>query len=157
MQQTLILLKPDAVQRRLVGRILDRFEAKGLTLCGLKMMAVPEELARRHYAVHEGKPFYEPLVRFITSGPVVAMVVEGRDAIAVARKLLGATFGANAEPGTVRGDFAVSNRFNLVHGSDSAEAAAFEIALYFSPEEIVARRPADLDWLYDFSEGGPPV
>jgi nucleoside-diphosphate kinase len=152
-----VLLKPDAVERRLVGRIIERFEAKGLAICALKMMPVSEALARKQYAVHQGKPFYEPLVRFISSGPIVAIVIEGRDAIAVVRKLVGATFGCNAEPGTVRGDFAISNRFNLVHASDSVETAAFEIPLYFAPEEIIDRKPSDLNWLYDFSEGGQPV
>jgi len=154
-QQTLVLLKPDAVQRRLVGRIIERFESKGLTVRAMKMLLASEELARKQYAVHEGKPFYERLVRFITSGPIVAIVLEGRDVISIARKMLGATFGSDAEPGSIRGDFGVSNTFNLVHASDSPESAQFEIPLYFSPNEIIERRPADIDWVYDFSTGEP--
>lgn len=157
MERTLVLIKPDAVQRRLVGWILARFEAKGLQLAALKMLQVSEELARRHYAPHEGKHFYEPLIRFITGGPTVALVLEGKGAIAVVRKMMGATFGPEADPGTIRGDFGLSNRFNLVHGSDAADTAAAEIALYFADDELLDWRPWDLDALYDFSEGGEPV
>jgi len=154
-QRTLILLKPDAVQRRLIGRILARFEEKGLTIAALKMMRVSEQLARTHYAVHKGKEFYEPLVRFITSSPIIACVVEGEDAIVVTRKMMGSTFGRTAEPGTIRGDFGISKRYNLIHGSDSPETAAFEIPLYFKPEEILDHRPDDLKWVYDLT--GPEV
>lgn len=154
MEQTLILLKPDAVQRRLIGRLIERFEARGLSIVGLKMLAVSRELAAKHYECHKGKPFYKPLIEFITSGPVVAMVIEGVNAVAVTRKMLGATFGFNAEPGTIRGDFGVSRSFNLVHGSDSVEAANAEISLYFTPGEIVSRDPVDLQWIYRCSEGG---
>ena len=157
MERTLVLVKPDAVQRRLVGRLLARFEQKGLKLAALKMLQVSEELARRHYAVHEGKPFYEPLIRFITSAPTVALVLEGKRAVEVVRKMMGSTFGPDAEPGTLRGDFAVSNRFNLVHGSDSPQTAAAEIALYFRDDELIGWQPADLGQVYDFSEGGEPV
>jgi nucleoside-diphosphate kinase len=157
MERTLILVKPDAIHRRLVGRILARFEAKGLQIVALKMIQVREELARRHYAVHEGKPFYEPLIRFITSGPTVALVLEGKSAVKVARRLMGATFGPEAEPGTIRGDFAVSNRFNLVHGSDSPQTAEAEIALFFQPSELVEWWPEDMEMIYDFTEGGEPV
>ncbi|HUS59104.1 MAG TPA: nucleoside-diphosphate kinase [Planctomycetota bacterium] len=153
MQRTLILLKPDAVQRRLIGEILSRFERKGLSLAALKLMRVSEELARRQYAIHKGKEFYEPLVKFITSAPIVACVLEGEEAIAVARKMMGATFGRSAEPGTIRGDFGISKRFNLIHGSDSPETAAFEISLYFAPDELLSFQPHDLCWLYDL--GGP--
>ena len=157
MERTLVLIKPDAVHRRLVGHIIGRFEQKGLKLVGLKMLRVSEELARRHYAAHEGKPFYEPLVRFITSGPTVALVLEGKRAVEVARKMMGATFGADAQPGTIRGDLAISNRFNLVHGSDAPETAQAEIALFFSKDELLDWQPADIEKVYDFSEGGEPV
>ena len=157
MERTLVLIKPDAVQRRLVGRIVARFEAKGLRLVALKMLQVSEQLARRHYAAHEGKHFYEPLIRFITGGPTVALVLEGKGAIAVVRAMMGKTFGPDADPGTIRGDFGLSNRFNLVHGSDAPDTAAAEIALYFAAGELLGWRPCDLDALYDFSEGGEPV
>jgi len=157
MEQTLVLIKPDAVQRRLVGRILARFEQKGLQIVALKMVRISEELARRHYAPHVGKPFYEPLVRFVTSGPTVALVLEGKRAIEVVRRLMGRTFGPDAEPGTIRGDFANSNRFNLVHGSDSPESAESETELFFEPADFVEWWPDDMDQVYDFSEGGEPV
>jgi len=157
MERTLVLIKPDAVHRRLVGRVLGRFEEKGLQIVALKMMRISEEVARRHYAPHKGKPFYEPLIRFVTGGPTVAAVLEGKRAIEVVRRLMGKTFGPDAEPGTIRGDFAISNRFNLVHGSDSAGSAAAEIALFFQPSDVVEWSPADLEMVYDFSEGGEPV
>ena len=157
MEQTLVLIKPDAVQRRLVGRILARFEARGLKLVALKMIQIGEELARTHYAPHEGKPFYEPLIRFVTGGPTVALVLEGKRAIEVVRGMMGPTFGPDAPPGTIRGDFAISNRFNLVHGSDSPDSAAAEIALFFDPAELIDWRPADVEQVYDFSEGGEAV
>jgi nucleoside-diphosphate kinase len=141
----------------LVGQIIARFERKGLCIGGLKLMKIGPSLARELYSVHRGKPFYEPLVRFSSCGPLVAMVVCGKAAISVSRKLLGKTFAGEAEPGTIRGDFGVSNRFNLVHGSDSPESAAREIALFFTPVELVEYEPMDLQWLYDFSEGGEPV
>src|SRR5262245_44397438 len=115
MQRTLILLKPDAVQRRLVGEITTRFERKGLRLVGLKLVQTPRELAEKHYAVHKGKPFYESLLSFLTSGPTVAMVWEGREAVAVGRNLVGVTDGVKAPPGTIRGDFALTVQNNLVH------------------------------------------
>jgi nucleoside-diphosphate kinase len=157
MERTLVLIKPDAVNRRLVGAILARFERKGLQLVGLKLMQITEALARRHYAPHEGKPFYEPLIRFVTSGPTVALVLEGKQAIEVVRGMIGATFGPDAAAGTIRGDYGISNRFNLVHASDSPESAATETELFFSPEELVDWRPADIEQVYDFSEGGEPV
>src|SRR5687768_3397611 len=147
MQQTLILLKPDAVQRRLVGEITGRFEAKGLRLVGLKFLQAGRELAEKHYAVHKGKPFYESLLSFLTSGPTVAMVWEGREAVAVCRNLMGVTDGAKAPPGTVRGDFALSVQNNLVHGSDSPENAATEIALWFKNEELVTFTATDANWV----------
>ena len=142
-ERTLILFKPDAVQRRLCGRILQRFEDKGLKVAAMKLMQIGRDLAERHYGPHEGKPFYEPLVKFMTSSPVVALVIEGPSAIDVARKMMGATFGYKAEPGTIRGDFGVSNQYNLVHGSDSQESAEREIKLFFQPGEILEYRTAD--------------
>ena len=155
MERTLVLLKPDAVARGLVGEVLGRLEAKGLKLAGLKLLKVPPELAERHYAVHRGKPFYPGLVRFITSGPVVAACFEGRRAVAVVRRLTGATDAAEAAPGSIRGDLAVSNRFNLVHASDAPETAAAELANFFRPDELVGPGGESLRWLYDLSEGDP--
>jgi nucleoside-diphosphate kinase len=147
MQKTLILIKPDCVQRRLVGNIIQRFEQKGLRLAALKLVQAGRELAEKHYAVHKGKPFYEPLLQFLTSGPTVAMVWEGREAVAVARTLMGPTDGTKAPPATIRGDFALSIQNNLIHGSDSAENAAAEVALWFRPEELVNYQPADAPWI----------
>lgn len=146
MERTLILLKPDAVQRRLVGELTTRFERKGLKLVGLRLMQIPRALAERHYESHKGKGFYEGLVSFMTSAPVVAMVWEGFHAVEVCRKLMGATFGFKAEPGTLRGDFGISNQFNLVHGSDSPESAQREVELFFPPGELLTYRLADEDW-----------
>ena len=147
MQQTLILLKPDCVHRRLVGTITQRFEQKGLRLAALKLVHPSRELAEKHYAVHKGKPFYESLLQFLTGGPTVAMVWEGREAVAVARTLIGATDGTKAPPATIRGDFALSVQNNLVHGSDSPENAAAEVALWFKPEELVRYQPVDNAWI----------
>ncbi len=151
-EKTLIFVKPDGVQRMLVGRILSRFESKGLVLQGLKMMQLTEAKAREHYAVHEGKPFYEGLIQYVTSGPIVAMVFSGVRAIEVCRTLMGATFGWQAQPGTIRGDFGISGSFNLIHGSDAPESAAKEIPLYFSPEELVDWAPASKPWIYDLED-----
>lgn len=153
MQRTLVMVKPDAVHRGLIGRVVARFEAKGLKIVALKMAMADRALAQRLYAPHEGEDFYEPLIRFITSGPMILLVLEGKGAVAVVRKMLGATFGPDAEPGTIRGDFGVSNRFNLVHGSDSPEAAAQEIALFFKPDELIDWQPVAWPWTYDFSTG----
>lgn len=153
MEKTLLIIKPDAVQRRFVGEIIGRFERKGFQIIGLKMMRFPESLMRRHYAAHEGKPFYEPLVRYMSGGPVVVMAVRAKGAIRIARKMMGSTFGCDAEPGTIRGDLAVSNRFNLVHGSDSPEAAEKEIALFFKPGEVLETPDSQEGWIYDLSTG----
>jgi len=153
MERTLIILKPDAVQRGLCGRIIARFECKGLQIVGLKAMTIAVPLAQTHYAQHKGKPFYEGLLKFMTSSPVVVMVLAGKDAVAIARKMMGATFGSKAEPGTIRGDFGVSNAFNLIHGSDSAESAAREVGLFFKPEELLVWTPTIQDWVYDTSKG----
>lgn len=137
-ERTLILVKPDGVRRSLIGEIVGRFERKGLTIAAMKMLTFSAELAERHYNEHVDKPFFPELKAFITSGPVVAMVIEGPDAIALSRKLMGATKVADAEPGTIRGDLALTTTENLVHGSDSTESAAREIPIFFSPEEATA-------------------
>ena len=147
MERTLIILKPDCVQRRLIGRVIQRFEKKGLTIAAMKMMQITRELAGKHYAPHLGKPFFPGLLEYITSGPVVVMVVAGPEAIAICRRLMGKTFGFEAEPGTIRGDFGVSKTYNLVHGSDSPESADPEIALFFTPEEILDFSPVDANWI----------
>ncbi len=153
MERTLMILKPDAVQRHLVGKIISRFEEKGFQIIGLKMTRISEAMTRKHYTIHEGKDFFEPLVRYISSGPLVVMVLKGKDAIDVARKMMGSTFGSKAEPGTIRGDYAVSNRFNLIHGSDSAETAEKEISIFFKKEELFEYNMNDLQWVYDTSTG----
>jgi nucleoside-diphosphate kinase len=155
MERTLIILKPDAVQRGLCGQIIDRFEKKGLQILGIKLMKISPALAEKHYSPHKGKPFYEGLVKFMTSSPVIVLALAGKDAIAISRKMMGATFGSKAEPGTIRGDFGVSNSFNLVHGSDSVESAQRELALFFTPEELVDWKPANQAWVYDMSKGQP--
>jgi len=147
MQQTLILLKPDAVLRRLSGEIIQRFERKGLRLAALKLVKCSRETAEKHYAVHKGKPFYESLLTFLTSGPTVAMVWEGREAIAACRNLMGLTDGVKAPPGTIRGDLALSVQNNLVHGSDSAENATLEISLWFQPDELIGYPSVDAAWV----------
>lgn len=136
-QRTLIIVKPDAVQRGLVGSILKMFEDKGLRLVGLKFMRIDRPLAERHYAVHQGKPFYAGLVSFITSGPVVVGVLEGPNAVAAARNLMGATNPVEAAPGSIRGRYALDIGRNLVHGSDSPENAVTEVNLFFRPDELV--------------------
>ncbi|MEX0876549.1 MAG: nucleoside-diphosphate kinase [Phycisphaerales bacterium] len=155
METTLIILKPDAVQRGLTGKIISRFEEKGLAVVGMKMMTISKELAGTHYESHKGKPFYEGLVGFMTSSPVVVMAVRGVGAIAISRKMMGATFGSNAEPGTIRGDFGVSNSFNLIHGSDSTEAAEREIGLFFNDGDIQDLDRAIEGWVYDMASGSP--
>jgi len=152
LETTLLIVKPDGVQRGLVGRILTRFEEKGLQLVAMKMMKISPELAAKHYEAHRERPFYEGLVSFMTSSPVVAFAVRGVGAIAVCRKMMGATFGPDAEPGTIRGDFGISRSYNLIHGSDSPDAAARELSLFFTEEEIMEWQPAGLDWTYDRSE-----
>lgn len=147
MEQTLIILKPDCVQRGLVGRVVSRFEEKGLAMAAIKMMHLTRELAERQYAVHKGKPFYPGLIEYITSGPVVVMVLRGPRAIEVCRALMGKTFGYEAEPGTIRGDLALGRTYNLVHGSDSPETAATEIALYFDRGELLDYTPDVSRWI----------
>ena len=154
-QTTLIILKPDAVQRSHMGRIISRFEDKGLQIVGCKMMHISRELAERHYEVHRGKPFYERLVQFMTSSGVLVMAVRGVGAVEVCRKLMGATFGSQAEPGTIRGDFGISKSFNLIHGSDSPDTAQFELALFFEAGELLEFDRAIEGWVYDLSSGSP--
>ncbi|MGD0247887.1 MAG: nucleoside-diphosphate kinase [Candidatus Limnocylindrales bacterium] len=137
-ERTLVLIKPDGVQRQLTGRILARYEERGLKIVGLKLVRVDRDLAERHYAIHKGKPFFEGLVLFITSAPLVALALEGPDAISLVRAMNGATSPAEAAPGTVRGDLAVEMGQNLVHGSDGPESAETELALWFRPEELLS-------------------
>ncbi|MER3402995.1 MAG: nucleoside-diphosphate kinase [Armatimonadota bacterium] len=137
MQRTLVFVKPDGVKRGLVGEIIGRFERRGIRIVGLKMVHPDRGLAERHYAVHRDKPFFEDVVRFITSGPVVAMVLECPNAVEVTRQMLGATNPLNAVPGTIRGDFGLDIEQNVIHGSSDPESAAYEINLWFSPQELV--------------------
>jgi len=153
MERTLIILKPDAVQRGICGQIVQRFENKGLQIVGMKLMKIPASLAETHYGPHKGKPFYDGLVKFMTSSPVIVIALQGKDAIAISRKMMGATFGSKAEPGTIRGDFGVSNSFNLIHGSDSAESAQRELGLFFKADELLEWKPAIQTWVYDFGKG----
>lgn len=155
METTLIILKPDAVQRGLMGRIVTRFEEKGLQIVGAKLMVISQDLAAKHYESHKGKPFYDGLVKFMTSAPVLVLAVRGIGAIAISRKMMGATFGSKAEPGTIRGDFGVSNSFNLIHGSDSPEAAERELSLFFASGEVINHDRAVDRWVYDSSGGKP--
>lgn len=155
MERTLIIFKPDAVQRGLCGEILSRFEKKGLQIAGMKFMKISRELAETHYAPHKGKPFYEGLVRFMTSSPVVVIALEGKSAIEICRKMMGATFGFKAEAGTIRGDYGVSSAFNLIHGSDSPESAQRELGLFFKSGELVDWTPTMQSWVYDMSKGSP--
>lgn len=155
METTLIILKPDAVQRGLMGRIISRFEDKGLQIVGAKMMQISPDLAATHYESHQGKPFYDGLVTFMTSSPVLVLAVRGVGAIAISRQMMGATFGSKAEGGTIRGDFGVSNSFNLIHGSDSPEAAEREIGLFFNDGEVLMGGRTIDSWVYDMSSGAP--
>lgn len=147
MQRTLVLLKPDAVQRRLMGQIISRFEAKGLNIVAMKMLQVTPELAKQHYAEHVEKPFYPSLEAFITSAPIVAMAIDGLEVIRVVREMLGATNGLNAAAGTLRGDFSSSRQMNLVHASDGEEAAKRELELYFDASELCEYDPVLVPFL----------
>lgn len=153
MERTLVLLKPDAVQRGLIGKIISRFEDKGLKIVGLKLRKFPRALLEQHYAVHKERPFFANLVKFMGSGPVVAIALEGKDAIEVTRKLMGKTNARQAEPGTIRGDLGMSFSNNLVHGSDGPESAKTELALFFGgADELVAWDVANLPWIYSVEE-----
>jgi nucleoside-diphosphate kinase len=147
MERTLVLVKPDGVQRGLIGEIISRFEKTGLKLVALKMLQIDREMAERHYAIHKGKPFFEGLVSFITSSPLIAAVFEGKSAVDVVRKIMGATDPASAAPGTIRGDLALDIGRNVVHGSDSLENAQKEIDLFFSPREIVSYERQIEPWI----------
>jgi nucleoside-diphosphate kinase len=149
MERTLIIIKPDGVERALIGPIISRFEQRGLKLAAMKMLQVSDSLARQHYAVHEGKPFFEPLIEYITSSPVVVMVLEGPQAIQAARNTIGATKPVEAAPGSIRGDFGMMVGRNLVHGSDSPENAATEIALWFDESELIDYERAVDSWILE--------
>lgn len=149
MERTLVIIKPDGVQRGLIGEIIARFERRGLRIAALKLIQIDQELARRHYAVHEGKPFYEPLIRFITASPVVAMVLEGNNAIEITRHTMGATDPAKAAPGTIRADFGLEIGRNLVHGSDGPDTAAVEVPLFFAGDELLCYERDFDHWIYE--------
>ena len=146
-ERTLIIVKPDGVQRALVGKVIARFESRGLRIAGMKLMQISRALAEEHYAEHKGKPFYEGTVKYMTSAPVVVLVLEGPDAIAAARATMGATNPLNAQPGTIRADFGLNISRNIVHGSDKPETAEREIKLYFKPDELVGYERAGDKWL----------
>lgn len=149
MERTYLMVKPDGVQRGLAGEIIARFEKKGFKIAALKMLRISRELAEKHYGEHVGKPFFENLVEFITSGPVVAMVIEGKDAISAAREMMGATNPLKALPGTIRGSYGIDIGRNIIHGSDSPESAQREIALFFKEEELIDySREVDC-WIYE--------
>lgn len=149
MERTFVMVKPDGVQRGLVGEVIRRLERKGLKIVGLKMIWIQEELAMEHYSEHVEKPFFRSLVDYITSGPVVAMVVEGKDAVKVVRNIVGATNPAEALPGTIRGDFGLDIGRNVVHASDSLKSAEREISLFFDAEELLDYTRADEEWIYE--------
>lgn len=146
-ERTLIIVKPDGLQRRLLGDIVGRFERKGFKIVAAKLMQISPQLAQKHYEAHKGKDFFDRTVKYISSGPVMVMVLEGRTVIESCRKIMGATFGYDALAGTIRGDFGTSQTYNLVHGSDSTESANREISLYFTPDEILDYEMTDSDWL----------
>lgn len=149
MERTLIIIKPDAVQRGLAGEILARFEKRGLRIAGMKFMQVSRALAEKHYAIHQGKPFYEGLVNYITSAPVVVIALEGTNAVEAARGTIGATNPTKAAAGTIRADFALEIGRNLVHGSDSVENGQIEVANFFAPEELVAWQRVTDPWIFE--------
>lgn len=146
-EQTFVMIKPDGVQRGLIGNIIHRFEKKGIKLIAMKLVSVSKDLAEKHYGVHKGKPFFEPTVKYITSSPVVAMVLEGENAIEIVRKMMGKTNPSEAAPGTIRGDYGQFIGRNIVHGSDGPDTAEFEINLWFSKEELTSYTRIDETWL----------
>jgi nucleoside-diphosphate kinase len=149
LERTLIIIKPDAVQRGLIGEIITRFERRGLRIAAMKLIHIDQALAERHYAIHKGKPFYEPLIQYITSSPVVVMALEGNDAIEIARRTMGATNPAQAAPGTIRADFGLEIGRNLVHGSDGPDTAAIEVPLFFTDGEIVSYVRDNDRWIFE--------
>lgn len=149
MERSLIILKPDAVQRGLIGPILTRIEQRGLRIVGMKLIQIDEALARRHYAIHEGKPFFDSLISYITSGPVLVLVVTGANVIEIVRSMVGATNPVKAAPGTIRGDFALEIGRNLIHASDSPENGEMEVNLFFRAEELVDMRRSADQWIYE--------
>ena len=149
MERTLVIIKPDAVQRGLIGPIVTRFERRGLRIVGMKLMQIDDGLARRHYAIHEGKPFFEPLIAYITSGPVVVLVLEANGAIDMVRRTMGATKPSEAAPGTIRADFGLEVGRNLVHGSDGVETAASETELFFDRDELLSYERDTDPWIFE--------
>ncbi len=147
-ERTLIIIKPDGVQRHLAGRIIARFEEKGLQFLAAKLAHISEDMARRHYAAHKDQPFFEPAVKFMSAAPSLVMIWRGEGVISMSRKMMGSTFGFDALPGTIRGDFGRSERYNLIHGSDSPESAEEEIKMFFAPDEILDYEFSDARWLY---------
>jgi nucleoside-diphosphate kinase len=147
-ERTLIIIKPDGIQRHLAGQIISRLERKGLKLVAAKFMQISAELARQHYAAHRDKPFFAPAVKFMASSPSLLMIWEADGCIEMVRKMIGSTFGYEAQPGTIRGDFGCSQRYNLIHGSDSPESARREIEMFFEPDEIIDYELSDSAWLY---------
>jgi nucleoside-diphosphate kinase len=149
LERTLIIIKPDAVQRGLIGETITRFERRGLRIAAMKLIHIDNVLAERHYEIHKGKPFYEPLIRYITSSPVVVMVLEGNDAIEIARRTMGATNPAEATPGTIRADFGLEIGRNLVHGSDGPDTAVIEVPLFFAEDEILSYERDTDRWIFE--------
>lgn len=149
MEQTYLMVKPDGVQRGLCGEILSRFEKKGLKIVAMKMMVIPKDVAENHYGEHKGKPFFPSLIDYITSGPVLAMVLEGEDAVLMCRNMMGKTKPLESAPGTIRGDYAMVTGCNIIHGSDSVESAKREISIFFKPEELVTYDLTLSKWIYE--------
>ncbi len=149
MEREFIMIKPDGVQRGLIGEVIQRIERVGFKIIAMKMIQVSMEQAEEHYAIHKGKPFYEGLLEYITSEPVVAMVIEGKDAVKITRKIVGATDPVLADPGSIRGDFALDIGRNIIHAADSPENAIVEYKIYFDEEELLSYKRIDYDWLYE--------
>ena len=149
MERTFVMIKPDGVQRRLMGKIIERLESSGLKIVAMKFMKASKELAEKHYEIHKNKPFYEGLIKYITSGPVLAMIIEGEDVISIVRKMVGETDPKKALPGTIRGDFAQHIGRNIIHASDGKETAEKEINLWFKEDEIVEYEMEDNSWVYE--------